>query len=62
MEDPIVEEVKVDRALDSYARRGLSFAAAAEQAGISQPELSRRAYARGLEPSLSTATLSEELG
>ena len=26
-----LHEVKIDRALDSYARRGLSFAAAAEQ-------------------------------
>lgn len=57
-----LREVKIDRALASYARGGLSFAAAAEQAGISQPELSRHAHARGLEPSFSAATLSEELG
>src|SRR4051794_3218903 len=57
-----LREVKIARALDASARGGLSFAAAAERAGISHPELSRHAYARGLEPSFSAATLAEELG
>jgi hypothetical protein len=57
-----LREVKIDRALNLYVRGRLSFAAAAEQAGISQPELSRHAYAHGLEPFFSAATLSEELG
>jgi hypothetical protein len=40
----------------------MTFGAAADQAGISQPELARQAYARGLEPPFSGETLSEELG
>lgn len=57
-----LREVKIDRALDLYVRGSLSFGAAAEKAGISRSELSRHAYARGLEPPFSTATLAEELG
>jgi predicted HTH domain antitoxin len=55
-------EVKIDRALDLYVQGGLSFGGAAERAGVSQSELARRAYARGLEPSFSATTLAEELG
>ena len=40
---------------------GISFGAAAHQAGVSQSELSRHAYARGMEPPFSTETLMEEL-
>jgi predicted HTH domain antitoxin len=57
-----LREIKIDRVLDLYARGALSFGAAAEQAGVSRSELSRHAYARGLEPSFSAATLAEELG
>lgn len=57
-----MREVKIDRALDLYAQGGLSFGAAAEKAGVSQPELARHAHARGLEPPFSVATLTEELG
>jgi predicted HTH domain antitoxin len=57
-----LQEVKIDRALDLYIHGGLSFGAAAERAGVSQSELSRRAYARGMEPSFSAMTLAEELG
>jgi predicted HTH domain antitoxin len=57
-----LREVKIDRALDLYVREGLSFGAAAEQAGVSRSELSRHAYARGLEPPFSAVTLAEELG
>jgi hypothetical protein len=57
-----LREVKIDRALDQYARGGLSFGAAAERAGVSRSELARHAHARGLEPSFSTTTLAEELG
>jgi hypothetical protein len=56
-----LREVKVERALERYARGGISFGAAAQQAGVSQTELSRFAYARGLEPPLSAETLTEEL-
>jgi len=57
-----LREKKIDRALDLYIRGGLSFGAAAERAGISRSDLSRHAYARGLEPSFSPETLVEELG
>ena len=53
--------LKIERALDQYARGGISFGAAAQQAGISQSELARHAYARGMEPPLSDKTLAEEL-
>jgi predicted HTH domain antitoxin len=57
-----LREVKIDRALDLYARGGLSFGAAAERAGVSRSELARHAHARGLEPSFNAAMLAEELG
>ena len=56
-----LREVKVERALERYARGGMSFGAAAQQAGVSQTDLSRFAYARGLEPPFSAQTLAEEL-
>ena len=57
-----LREKKIDRALDLYIRGGLSFGAAAERAGVSRSDLSRHAYARGLEPSFSSETFVEELG
>ena len=56
-----LREVKVERALERYARGGMSFGAAAQQAGVSQTDLSRFAYARGMEPPFSAQTLAEEL-
>lgn len=57
-----LREFKIDRVLKLYAGGRLSFGAAAERAGISQSDLARHAYARGLEPPFSTTTLAEELG
>ncbi len=57
-----LREFKIEQSLDRYARGGISFAAAAQQAGVSQSELARRAYARGMEPPFSLETLAEELG
>lgn len=57
-----LRELKIERALDLYARGGYTFGAAAEYAGVHQSELARHAYARGLEPSCSPETLLEELG
>jgi len=57
-----LRELKIERALERYSRGGISFGAAAQQAGISQSELARYAYARGMEPSSSDETLREELG
>ncbi len=56
-----MHSLKIERTLDQYARGGISFGAAAQQAGISQSELARHAYARGLEPPFSDETLAEEL-
>ena len=53
--------LKIERALDQYSRGGISFGAAAKQAGVSQPELARHAYARDMEPPFSDETLAEEL-
>lgn len=57
-----LREVKVERALERYARGGMSFGAAAQLAGVSQGDLARYAYARGIEPPFSAQTLAEELG
>ena len=57
-----LREFKIEQALDRYARGGISFGAAAHQAGVSQPDLARHAYARGMEPVFSAETLVEELG
>ena len=57
-----LREFKVEQALDRYARGGISFGAAAHQAGVSQSELARRAYSRGMEPPFSAEMLAEELG
>ncbi|MFN2155631.1 MAG: hypothetical protein ACK2UX_10385 [Anaerolineae bacterium] len=54
--------LKIERALERYARGGMSFAAAAQEAGLSQSELARHAYAQGMEPPSSAETLAEELG
>jgi hypothetical protein len=53
--------LKIERALDQYARGGISFGAAAKQAGVSQTELSRHAYARDMEPPFSDKSLAEEI-
>ena len=53
--------LKIERALEQYARGGISFGAAAHQAGISQSELARHPYARGMEPPFSAETLAEEI-
>jgi hypothetical protein len=39
-----LREFKIERALDRYARGGISFGAAAHQAGVSRSDLARHAY------------------
>ena len=56
-----LHQLKIDRALERYVRGGISFGAAAHQADMSESELARFAYARGMEPPFSTETLAEEL-
>jgi predicted HTH domain antitoxin len=53
--------LKIERALDQYARGDISFGSSAQQAGVSQSELAHHAYARGMEPPFSAETLAEEL-
>jgi predicted HTH domain antitoxin len=55
-----LRQLKIERALERYAQGGITFGAAAQLAGISQSELARQAYARGMEPPFSTTTLAEE--
>ncbi len=56
-----LQALKVERALNQYARGGMSFGAAARLAGLTQSDLARQAYARGMQPPFSTETLGEEL-
>lgn len=57
-----LRQFKIEQALDRFARGGISFGAAARQAGVSRSELARHAYARGMQPPFGTETLAEELG
>jgi hypothetical protein len=52
---------KIEQALAQYARGQMTLGAAAHLAGITEGEMARHAYARGLEPRFSDATLVEEL-
>jgi predicted HTH domain antitoxin len=56
-----LREFKIEQALDRYGRGGISFGAAARQAGVSRSDLARQAYARGMGPPFSSETLAEEL-
>jgi len=56
-----LQAVKIERALEQYARGGISFGAAAHQTGLSPSDLARHAYARSMEPLFSNETLVEEL-
>ncbi len=51
---------KIERALRRYAQGGMSFQAAAQQAGVSMADLAFHAYALGMEPPASEQTLAEE--
>lgn len=56
-----LREFKIEQALAQYVRGGISFGAAARQAGVSRSEFARQAYARGMEPPFSPETVAEEL-
>ena len=56
-----LRESRIERALHHYQQGGVSFAAAAQLAGVSRSELSRQAYARGMEPPYSEQMAAEEL-
>ena len=57
-----LREFKIEQALERYARGGISFGAAARQAGVSRSDLARHAHARGMQPPFTTETVAEELG
>lgn len=56
-----LRDFHIEQALDSYRLGGMSFAAAAEQAGVSLAELARFAYVRNIEPPFDEAMVAEEL-
>ena len=56
-----LRDLHIEQALTRYQQGGLSFAAAAELAGVSQPELARAAYVRGMEPPIDSTMAAEEL-
>ena len=56
-----LRELKIDRALEQYRQGKMSFGATAQQAGVTQSELARYAYVRGMEPPFSEETVAEEL-
>lgn len=56
-----LRDFKIERALRRYASGGMSFGAAAQQAGICQSDFARHAYAKGMEPPFSEEMLEEEL-
>ena len=57
-----LQQYRLDQALHRYAQGDISFGAVAHELGMSQSDLARHAYARGMEPPFSQDTLAEELG
>jgi len=56
-----LHQERIERAIARYRQGLLSFAAAAEEADVSQAELARQAYVRGLDPPDDPTLLAEEL-
>jgi len=56
-----LRDLRIEQALERYKQGGISFAAAAEQAGVTQPELARSAYVRAIEPPYDEAMVAEEV-
>jgi hypothetical protein len=56
-----LRDLHIEQALTRYQQGAISFAAAAEQAGVSQSELARAAYVRGMEPPTDPQMTAEEL-
>jgi lambda repressor-like predicted transcriptional regulator len=56
-----LRDLHIEQALDRYKQGGMSFAAAAEQAGVSHSELARAAYVRNIEPPFDQNMVAEEL-
>ena len=56
-----LRETRIERALARYRLGGISFAASAQAAGVSQAELARQAYIRNIEPAYDAEMLLEEM-
>jgi hypothetical protein len=56
-----LRDLQIERALDQYSAGGISFAAAAEAAGVSQSALARAAYVRGMEPPFDETMVADEV-
>jgi predicted HTH domain antitoxin len=56
-----LRDLRMEQALERYKQGDISFAAVAELAGVSQSELARAAYVRGIEPFYDEAMVAEEL-
>ena len=59
--DSLRRDLQIDLALEQYKQGGISFAAAAEQAGVTQAELARAAYVREIEPPYDESMVAEEI-
>lgn len=57
-----LRDLRIERAIAQYQAGGVSFAAAAESAGIPLANFARAAYARGIEPEFDEQMVDEELG
>lgn len=56
-----LSQMKIEEAIILYQRNIVSFARAAELAGISQEDMMKQAKARGIEPHWSDKMVKEEL-
>lgn len=56
-----LHEIKVEDALALYVRAAVSFARAAEMAGVGRDELERAARARGIQPRWTEEFVRQEL-
>lgn len=55
-----LRQSRIERALERYKQGGVSFAAAAQMAGVSRSDFARQAYARGMEPPYTERMADEE--
>jgi hypothetical protein len=56
-----LRDLRIEQALENYKQGYISFAAAAEEASVTQPELARAAYVRAIEPPFDEAMVAEEV-
>lgn len=56
-----LRDYRIEQALETYRLGGMSFAAAAEMAGVGQDELARAAYVRGMSAPYDEDMVTEEI-